>query len=85
MLTPTRRILLVTAQGCECFLARGDRLILEAAFTAEQREEYLAFVRSRQKSIFSAMVDQIDEDFRQDSMPFLRGPSRRELLARKAA
>lgn len=85
MLTPTRRILLVTAQGCECFLARGDRLILEAAFTAEQREEYLAFVRSRQTSIFSAMVDQIDEDFRQDSMPFLRGPSRRELLARKAA
>lgn len=85
MLTPTRRILLVTAQGCECYLARGDRLILEAGFNAEQREEYLAFVRSRQTSLFSAMVDQIDEDFRQDSMPFLRGPSRTQLLARKAA
>jgi hypothetical protein len=85
MLSPAKRILAITATGCDCYLAAGRRLVLEARFVSGEGKDFAEFARSRKHSIFYALADQIEEDFRQDSLPFLRGPARAQLLARKAS
>lgn len=83
MLTPSKRILSITAAGCDCYLAAGSRLVLEARFVPGEGEVFAAFARSRRSSIFRVLSDQIEEDFRQDTVPFLRGAARTRLLDRK--
>lgn len=85
MFGPSRRILGITAHGCECYLAAGGRLALEAHFAPGQAAEYAAFVASRKGSVFTVLADQLEEDFRQETLPFLRGPARAQLLSRKTA
>lgn len=84
MLTMSRRVIAITAQGCDCYHASGRRLVLEARFPPGETDAFEAFIRSRSGSVFCALADVIEEDFRQDTMPFLRGPARGRLLARKS-
>ena len=84
MLSPARRLLCITAHGCDCFLVHGGGLVLEAHFEPDPAEDFAAFVQSRKRSVFTAVADQLEEDFRQDTMPYLRGPARTRLLERKA-
>ena len=62
----------------------GGGLVLEAHFEPDRAEDFAAFVQSRKRSVFTAVADQLEEDFRQDTMPYLRGPARTRLLERKA-
>jgi hypothetical protein len=83
MLIPSKRILSITAAGCDCYLAAASKLVLEARFAPGEGEEFAAFAKSRRSSVFSVLSDQIEEDFRQDTLPFLRGSARTQLLERK--
>jgi hypothetical protein len=78
------RLLCITTDGCECFLSQGSRLVLEARFDPDQVDDFKVFMRSRRRSVFTVLTDQIEEDFRQDSIPYLRGPGRAQLLGRRA-
>lgn len=85
MLFPPKRVLALSNTGCECYLLAGQRLVLEASFLPDQQSDFAAFVTSRRRSLFVALADQIEEDFRQDTIPYLRGPARAQLLARKSS
>ncbi len=83
MLTPSKRVLSITAAGCDCYLASTSKLVLEARFAPGESAEFAAFAKSRRASVFRVLSDQIEEDFRQDTLPFLRGAARTQLLERK--
>ena len=83
MLSPSKRVLSITAAGCDCYLASASKLVLEARFAPGESVEFAAFAKSRRTSIFRVLSDQIEEDFRQDTLPFLRGSARTQLLERK--
>ena len=85
MLSPPRRVLAISNAGCDCYLSAGPRLALEASFLPDQQSDFAAFVASRRRSLFVALADQIEEDFRLDTIPHLRGPARAQLLARKSS
>ncbi len=85
MLFPPKRILAISNAGCDCYLSAGHRLVLEASFHPDQVADFSAFIVSRRRSVFVAVADQIEEDFRQDTIPTLRGPARGQLLARKSS
>ena len=85
MLSPPKRVLGITASGCDCYLAVGGGLVLEARFAPGEAVDFADFVKSRTRSVFTVLADQIEEDFRQDTMPFLRGNARGQLLARKTS
>ena len=85
MLFPAKRVLAISNAGCDCYLFAGPRLVLEASFLPDQQADFTAFVASRRRSVFVALADQIEEDFRQDTIPHLRGPARAQLLTRKSS
>ena len=85
MLFPPKRVLGISNAGCDCYLSDGHRLVQEARFLPDQVADFSAFISSRRSSVFVAMADQIEEDFRQDTIPTLRGPARGQLLARKSS
>lgn len=85
MLFPAKRVLAISNAGCDCYLLAEQRLVLEASFLPDQPADFAAFVASRRRSVFVALADQIEEDFRQDTIPHLRGPARAQLLARKSS
>ena len=84
MLIPQKRLLAISADRCDCYLARRDALVFEAGFAAGEVADFNAFINARRKSLFIVMADQIEEDFRQETLPFLRGGQRRQLISRRA-
>ena len=79
MLFPPKRVLGISNAGCDCYLSDGHRLVQEASFLPDQVADFSAFIGSRRRSVFVAMADQIEEDFRQDTIPTLRGPARGQI------
>ena len=84
MLNSHKRLLAISADRCDCYLARRGALVFEAGFAAGEAADFNAFVNARRKSLFVVMADQIEEDFRQETLPFLRGGQRRQLISRRA-
>ena len=84
MFSPAIRLLLISSGRCDCFLATPGGLVQEASFGAGDVEAFATFVAARKNAIFRVMADQIEEDFRPETLPFLRGGMRAQLLARKA-
>ncbi len=84
MFSPAIRLLLISSGRCDCFLATPGSLVQEASFGEGEVDAFATFVAARKNAIFRVMADQIEEDFRPETLPFLRGGMRAQLLARKA-
>ncbi len=85
MLNSHKRLLAISTDHCDCYRAQRGALIFERGFNAGELADYDAFINAHRASLFIVMADQIDEDFRQETLPFLRGGQRRQLIARRAS
>lgn len=84
-LKPPRRILHLDAAHLTAWLWQQDRPVREAQFNADEAghadfRHYLGNVRG---SLFYLLADVVEEDFRQEELPFVRGADREALLTRK--
>jgi hypothetical protein len=82
-----RRFLYFTATRVVLYRWVRDRLSTESSFanTEEGAHAFGAVLRTVPHSIFSVLVDIVEEDFHQEHVPFVRGADRKSMLARKLA
>ena len=77
------RVLLIRAGSAEAYAKRQGGLVREAAFQLEELELFKGYCQSRAGSKFTVLADLVDEDFRIETIPYVAGMARRQLLARK--
>ena len=77
------RVLLIRADGAEAYAMRRGGVVQEAAFRNEDIELFKGYCQSRTTSKFTVLVDFVEEDFRVETIPYVAGTARRQLLARK--
>ena len=82
-----KRLLYLTAQQLRAYSWTAGRLVADGAFeTGDQGvTEFSHYVAGSPKSLYYVVVDVADEDFFQESIPYVRGKDRRTLLGRKIA
>ncbi|MBI3373464.1 MAG: hypothetical protein HY017_17190 [Betaproteobacteria bacterium] len=82
-----RRILYFTADRHSVFRARSGKLEQEASFAADDAgaAEFRNFLASRKNSLFTVLADLVGEDFHPESIPYLRGSDRQNVLDRRLA
>ena len=78
-----RRALLIRADGAEAYALRRGTLTLEAAFALDELELFQGYCQSRRNSLFMVLADVVEEDFQLETIPYVIGPTRTQLLARK--
>lgn len=78
-----RRALLIRANGAEAYSLRRGILTLEATFALDELELFQGYCQSRRDSLFVVLADLVEEDFQLETIPYVVGPTRRQLLARK--
>ena len=81
--TLQHRVLLIRAGGAQAYAMRQGGLVSEAAFLLEEIELFKGYCQSRSGSKFIVLADLVDEDFRVETIPYVAGTARRQLLARK--
>lgn len=82
-----RRVLLLTADRATLYLARGGR-IADALQFPHGDEGFASFARylaASPSAPVSILVDVVEEEYRQDSIPHVQGGDRRAVLSRKFA
>ena len=62
---------------------RRGGIAQEAAFRNEDIELFKGYCQSRATSKFTVLADFVEEDFRVETIPYVAGTARRQLLARK--
>ena len=77
------RVLLIRANGADAYAARLGGVVKEAAFRIDDMELFKGYCQSRARSKFTVLVDLVEEDFRIETIPFVMGPARTQLLERK--
>ena len=77
------RVLLIRAGGAEAYAMRRGGVAQEAAFRNEDIELFKGYCQSRAGSKFTVLADFVEEDFRIETIPYVAGTERRQLLARK--
>lgn len=82
-----RRVLLLTADRATLYLARGGRIVdaLQFATGEEGLAAFSRYLASAPEAPVSVLVDVVEEEYRQDTLPHVRGSDRRAVLARKFA
>ncbi len=78
-----RRALMIHAGGAEAYLLSRGKLTLEAAFALDEMELFQGYCQSRRRSQFVVLADLVEEDFQFETIPYVIGPTRSKLLARK--
>ena len=78
-----KRALLIRANGAEAYTLRRGAITLEAAFALDELELFEGYCQSRRDSLFVLLADLVEEDFQLETIPYVVGPTRRQLLARK--
>ena len=78
-----RRALLIRAGGAEAYVLRSGGVSLEAAFTLGELELFHGYCQSRRSSLFAIVADLVEEDFQFETIPYVIGPTRSQLLTRK--
>lgn len=78
-----KRALLIRANGAEAYVLRRGTITLEAAFALDELELFEGYCQSRRSSLFVVLADLVEEDFQLETIPYVVGPTRRQLLARK--
>jgi hypothetical protein len=84
---PSKRLCYFTSQRVTAFLSKGGALSKEAVFGMNQAgiREFAKYVAGAKGSMFSVLVDVVEEDFFQENIPWVHGADRRGLLSRKVA
>lgn len=77
------RVLLIRADGAQAYAMRQGGLVSEAAFRLEELELFKGYCQSRTGSKFMVLADLVEEDFRVETIPYVAGTARQQLLARK--
>ena len=77
------RVLLIRADGAEAYAMRRGGVVQEAVFRNEDIELFKGYCLSRATSKFTVLADFVEEDFRVETIPYVAGTARRQLLARK--
>lgn len=85
LFSPSTHVLAISTAGAECHRAGARGTRREAGFEAGESDALQKYAAAHRRSVFVVLTDLIEEDFRQDVIPFLRGSARSEVLERKAA
>ncbi len=82
-----RHLLYFTSARSVLYRWSGARLTAESAFpgTEEGAAAFAQYIASRRLGLFYLLADVVEEDFHQDTIPYVRGADRRALLDRKLA
>ena len=78
-----KRALVIRNGGVEAYVMRRAAPVLEAAFGLNEQELFQGYCQSRKRSLFVVLADLAEEDFQLETVPYVIGPTRRQLLARK--
>lgn len=84
---PAKRLIYATAARATAYVWSGGHLSVDASFPAgeEGTTAFANYVSAVPKSLFYVLADVVEEDFHQESIPYIRGKDRRTLLDRKLA
>ncbi len=82
-----KRLLYFSATRAVLYRWAHGRLALESSFAnnEEGAQSFAAHLRARPVGLFYVLVDIVEEDFHQETIPFVRGGDRRTLVGRKLA
>ncbi len=82
---PAKRLIYATAARATAYAWSGGHLTVEASFPAgeEGAAAFASYVGAVPNSLFYVLADVVEEDFHQESIPYIRGKDRRALLDRK--
>ena len=83
-----KRILYFDARQVTACLWKGGKLEAEARFARDDEDALASFsgyVAGAAGSLFYVLADVVEEDFHQETIPYVRGKDRRLLLGRKLA
>lgn len=80
-----KRVLYITTLGAAVYAVAASRLIAEEEFSANDDGlvAFASYLQSEQDSLFYLLGDVPEEDFQQENIPYVTGPDRSALIARK--
>lgn len=84
---PAKRLLYLTSSQVSAFRWNAGTLTQDAVFEngEEAPPEFGKYVAGAPQALYYLLVDIVEEDFHQESIPYVRGGDRRTLLHRKLA
>ena len=82
-----KRMLYLTAEQLRTYSWKAGRLVADGTFQAGDQgaTEFAHYLGDSPKALYYAVADVAEEDFFQESIPYVRGKDRRTLLGRKVA
>lgn len=82
-----RRVLYFNSDRHAVFRAGGGRLEEEATFATDESgaAEFRRYLGAHEGSVFSVLADLAGEDFHEESIPYLRGADRQNIVQRRLA
>jgi hypothetical protein len=82
-----KRLIYLTTRQLTAYLWKGNSLEQEDTFDSGEEgvQKFAQYVARSSKSLFYVLADVVEEDFHQESIPYIRGRDRRALLDRKIA
>src|SRR5688572_10871649 len=82
-----KRLLYFTAQSVTAYKWKGGDLTADQVFSGSDEgvAAFGTYVSDSPKALYYMLVDLVEEDFSQESIPAVRGKDRRSLLDRKIA
>ncbi|MCB1960019.1 MAG: hypothetical protein KDE68_05785 [Rhodocyclaceae bacterium] len=82
---PQRHLLYLDANAMRCHRWQHGKVTEEARFatTDEGITGFARYVQQHTGGLFTLLVDQVEESFQLDSLPYVRGPDREAMLTRK--
>src|SRR5262245_41968738 len=82
-----KRLLYFSATRAVLYRCAHGRLAVESSFAnnEEGAQAFAAHFRTAPAGLFYVLVDIVEEDFHQETIPFVRGADRRTLVGRKLA
>jgi hypothetical protein len=80
-----KRVLYITTQNATVYAVAAAKLIEEEEFTAtdEGLDRFSRYLQREQDALFYLLGDVPEEDFQQENIPYVTGPDRSALIARK--
>lgn len=84
---PAKRLIYATAARATAYVWSHGNLTADASFPAGEdgTAAFANYVNAVPNSLFYVLADVVEEDFHQESVPYIRGKDRRALLDRKLA
>ena len=84
---PAKRLLYFTSNLVSAYTWSAARLVQDATFENAEATppEFEKYIDEAPEAIYFLVVDIVEEDFHQETIPYVRGGDRRALLHRKLA